>query len=164
VVRQLLQATLIAAIISGIAVSRTYGIAGNLNKPGIAIPSDGGTPDRVVAAMYAMLLKHEKQFVGGHYINADSVLHFAGGTKAINSLLAELSKIDGAVLHVRFSKGAESVDLVSETGAGLPEPYDFAIEHNAWADGRSLSITICLGENVRVEDLSLPAICGHSAP
>jgi hypothetical protein len=38
------------------------------------------------------------------------------------------------------------------------------IEHDGRAGAARLSITICLGGNVTLEDLTLPAIRGHAAP
>jgi hypothetical protein len=164
VVRRLFLAASIAAIIAGVAVKAIYArAAGNLDKPGISIPSTAeGTLDATAAAMNAVLKEHREQFVGGHYINTHSILQFEGGTKTINSLLAELSKIEGSILRVKFSSGSEFVE--SLPGAGEPpRPYDCVIEHNAWANADSLGITIYLGGNVSLEDLSLPAIRGHAA-
>jgi hypothetical protein len=147
----------------GIAVNRLYARAGKLDKPEIAIGGADGTPDATGAAINRILLTHEKQFVGGHYINALSTLQFAGGTKTINSLLDELSKVEGAILYVRFSRGAEFVDALPGTGNPLPKPYDCVIEHNAWTDAYSLSVTIYLGDDVKLEDLAIPAIRGQAA-
>lgn len=160
--RQLLVAGAIAGIFSGIAVKLAFSAAGKLDKPGIAVPSHDGTPDATAAAINAILAKHEKHFVGGHFINAHTELAFGGGTKTVNSLLAELSKIEGAFLYVKFSRDDELVNA-PEFGDDSPKPYDCTIAHNAWADGDSLHITIRLGGNVAIEELSLPAIRGHAA-
>lgn len=165
--RRLLLATSVAIVISGIVADRIYGRAGKLDKPVIAVPaSTDGTPDATVAAMNRILLAHEKQFIGGHYVNAHRVLQFAGGTKTINALLDELSKVEGATLYVRFSNSPDDsgvVERLAGAGQDLPKTYDCQIEHNGWLDTSSLSVTVYLGGNVRPEDLSLPAIHGRAA-
>jgi hypothetical protein len=162
--RKLLLATSIATVVLGIAVDRMYGVAGKLDKPRIAIAAADGTPAASMAAINRILEAHETQFVGGHYINAHSTLQFTGGTKTINSLLDELSKVEGVTLHVRFSRGAELGDALPGAGERLPSPYDCVINHNNWVDAYSLSITIYPGENVKLEDLAIPAIRGQAAP
>lgn len=162
----MLRPSLLAASIAGvyfvIAVKPVGAAAGNLDKPGIAVPSQGGNRDATAAAMNAILAAHEKQFAGGHFINAHTILTFAGGTKTINSLLAELAKVEGAALYVRFSNGKEFGDALPEFSNEPPKPYDCVIEHSAWADPHSLHITICLTGNVAIQELSIPAIRGHA--
>jgi hypothetical protein len=144
-------------------VKQAFGAAGKLDKPGIAVPSRDGAPDAAATAINAVLAKHEKQYAGGHFLNAHTELTFAGGTKTINSLLAELSKVEGAAIYVKFSNDDEFADTVPEFSDDPPKPYDCVISHNAWADGASLYFTIRLGGDVAIEELSLPAIHGHAA-
>jgi hypothetical protein len=164
--RRLSLAAAIAVLVSGVLVNRMYGRAGDLSKPEIAIASADGTPDKMGVAINRILMAHEKQFVRGHYINAHSVLQFAGGTKTINALLDELSKVEGVTLYVRFSKlsGEDGfVERPAGAGADLPKAYDCQIEHNNWADSRALNITICLGGDVAPQDIAIPAIQGRAA-
>src|SRR5262249_32898383 len=91
--RKLLFAACIVTVINGISVPTADAMGGRLQRPGIAIP----TGDSTAAAMNKVFASHDKQYAGGHFINAHSVLHFNGGTKTINALLEELSRIEGAV-------------------------------------------------------------------
>lgn len=161
--RQFSLAAAIAAISSGIAVKLAFSAAGKLDRPGIAVPSQDGTPNATAASINAILAKHKKQFAGGHFINAHTKLAFAGGTKTINSLLAELSKVEGAALYVKFSRGDESVDALPVFGDDPPKSYDCVISHHAWSDADSLYITIHVGGNLAIDELSLPVIHGHAA-
>jgi hypothetical protein len=143
---------------AGVAHAR----AGDLTTPSISIPTvDGkpdGKPDPVVERMHRVLMAHAKEFTGGHFLNAHSVLHYGGGTKTVNALLAELSKINGAVLYVRLSKDAGVTRmLVGEKG-----PCSCSIDHNGWGDAQTISVTIYLGgEGVDLDGLALPAIQGR---
>src|SRR5262249_5430665 len=79
---QLLFAACIATVIPGINAPSADAMGGRLQRPGIAIP----TGDSTVAAMNTVFASHDKQYAGGHFINAHSVLNFKGGTKTINAL------------------------------------------------------------------------------
>jgi hypothetical protein len=154
-------------VVSVILASRMYGAAGDLSKPAVAIASADGSPDKMGGAINRILMAHEKQFVRGHYINAHRMLEFTGGTKTINSLLHELSKVEGLTLHIRLSKitGEDGpAERLAGAGEQLPKAYDCKITHNNWVDPYSLSITIYLGGDVAPEDLSFPAIHGPAAP
>jgi hypothetical protein len=140
---------------AGVAPTRS---AGDLNTPSISIPYDGGKPDPVVEKMQRVLASHTKEFTGGHYLNAHSVLHFGGGTKTINALLQELSKVDGVTLHVRLAKGPGVTRLL----VGEKGPCVCSVEHNGWGNAQQISVTVYLGsEGVNADDLDLPAIQGH---
>jgi hypothetical protein len=165
--RKLSPTAAIAAVVSVILASRMYGAAGDLSKPEVAIASADGSPDKMGVAINRILMAHEKQFVRGHYINAHRMLEFTGGTKTINSLLRELSKVEGVTLRIRLSKlnGEEGPgERLAGAGEQLPKAYDCKIEHNNWLDPQSLSIVICLGGDVAPEDLSFPVIHCPAAP
>jgi hypothetical protein len=165
--RKLLLTASVAAAFCFIPTASVHAMGGTLSRPGIAIPSaDGnGKLDPTAAAMNQVLGKHEKQFAGGHFINAHSVLHFSGGTKTINALLDELSQVDGAVLYIRFSKDGGSFASPFGDKKGHPTQCDCTIDHNAWANACAVTIRIYLGgDNVTLEDLSFPAIKGSAKP
>jgi hypothetical protein len=104
-------------------------MAMDLDKPSIAIPSEGGKLDIVVERMQRVLAAHAKEFTGGTALNALSTLHFKGGTKTVNTLLDELSKVDGVTLNVRLSKAAGVTRMiVGERGS-----CSCSVQHNAWA-------------------------------
>jgi hypothetical protein len=135
-------------------------MARDLDEPSIAIPSDGGKRDTVVDRMQRVLTAHVKQFTGGHALNAHSVLHYRGGTKTVNALLDELSKVEGATLHVHLSKSAGVTRmLIGERG-----PCACSLEHNAWGNARTISLTIYLGdEGIDPDELLIPPIAGQVA-
>ncbi len=139
-----------------------HALAGDLTTPSISIPTvDGkpdGKPDPVAERMHRVLLAHAKEFTGGHFLNAHSVLHYGGGTKTVNALLDGLSKVDGATVLVRLSKDAGVTRmLVGEKG-----PCSCSIDHNGWGDAQVISVTIYLGgQGVDADGLDLPPIRGR---
>ncbi len=131
---------------------------GDLTTPSIAVPADGGKPDPVVERMQRVLTAHAREFTGGHFLNARSVLHFGGGTKTINALLDELSKVEGATVNVHLAKGPGVTRLFS----GEKGPCACSIEHMGWGGARAISLTIYLGgEGVDADELVLPVIQGR---
>ncbi len=149
-------------VVSCVWVDRVCAMAGDLDTPGISIPTKDDVSDPTALAMNAALVKHKKQFVQGHFINAHTVLEFAGGTKTINSLLRELSKIDGAVLHVRLVSGSGAVENLPRAGEQASPASDCLVTHNGWSDAHSISVTIYVGDRVKLEELQLPAIRGQA--
>jgi hypothetical protein len=144
----------ISVLVSPLAA---HAMARDLDKPSIGIPSAGGTRDLVVERMQHVLTAHAKEFIGGHALNALSVLHFGGGTKTINALLSELSMIEGATLHVRLSKNV----CVTQLLVGARGACSCALEHNAWTNARHISLTIYLDdESIDADALLLPAVRG----
>lgn len=164
--RNRLMAAALLAGVCGIQGGKLYALGGNLERPSISIPTTGldGKRDPVVEAMHKVLTGQTKQFTGGHFINAHSVLHFGGGTKAINALLDGLAKIERATVHIRFEKGP-GVTQQPFAGKQQPEkPCDCSIDHNAWANAREITVTIHLGGDVDVSQLVVPPIEGRDKP
>ncbi len=119
----------------------------------------------VECEMNKALSEHASQFVGGHNVNAHSVLHFAGGTRTVNLLLDDLSRIDGAVLRIQFSKERGITERPFADRAEQPKPCDVKVDHNAWGSAREVIMTIYLGsDGVKLEDIVLPAIQGRASP
>jgi hypothetical protein len=154
--RKLMLVASVAAIFCDPNARVADAMGGRLQRPGIAIP----TGDSTAAAMNKVFASHEKQYAGGHFINAHSVLNFKGGTKTINALLDEFSKIDGAVVHVRFSNGPGSIVIPFGTKGEQAKECDCSVDHNAWGDAHVVTVTIYVGDEVKLEDLNLPAIRG----
>ncbi len=156
--RKLSMAAFVLAVGCLVRADAAHARAGDLTRPSISIPVDGGKPDPVVERIYRVLAAHEKEFTGGHYLNALSVLHYGGGTKTINALLDELSKVEGATLHVRLAKEAGATRmLVGEKG-----PCSCSLQHNGWGNAHDISLTIYLGgEGVDADALDLPPIQGR---
>ena len=158
-----MQRTLLAAIglvmtLAGMA----YGLGGNLEQPSISIPADGGKEDPVARKIFDVLWSHRKDFTGGSFINAQSELYFAGGVDGVNSLLADLAKVDGATLRVRLSKDAGLTRWMFPGKEALPHrPCDCRIDHNGWGDAHVITITLYVGGNrLDPDKLELPAIKG----
>ena len=148
---------------AAVAPRGALALGGNLKEPSIAIPSHDGEHDAVAWAIQKALKSHEKEFAGGHFINAHSVLHFAGGTKTINGLLEDLSEIEGAVIRIRFSKDGAVAQKIFPGGDDSEKECDLTIDHNAWGDAHQVSITIYLGsDRVEVDELAIPAIIGKA--
>jgi len=163
--RQILIVAFVATVLCGTQTQSVHAMRAELKRPGIAIPTTGaeGQPDATVAAMNKVLQSQEKQFAGGHFINARTVLHFNGETKTINALLDELSKIEGAVLRVRFSKESGSIGSPYIDKAKQPKICDCAIDHNGWGDPHELTITIYRrGDNIDLDDLIFPEFRGRA--
>jgi hypothetical protein len=160
-------AGLLAAVFCGITARTADAIGMRLGKPGIAIPHTGenGKRDATVEAMNKVFREQASQFVGGHYCNTHSVLHYAGGTRTVNLLLDELSRIDGAVLQIQFSKERGITEMQFADRAEQPKPCDVRVDHNAWGSAHEVIMTIYLGgDGVNLEDIALPAIQGRASP
>jgi hypothetical protein len=161
---------IIAFVAIGLCLMETkpaYALRGELKRPGIAVPSSGpeGQPDATVAAMNKVLQAHDKEFVGGHFINAHSVLHFNGGAKLINSLLDELSQIEGAVVRVRFSKEAGRLVSPFIDKVKQPKTCDCVVDHDGSGDARAMTLVIYTGgEDLDLDDLVIPEIKGTAEP
>jgi hypothetical protein len=140
-----------------------WAMGGDLKRPTIAMSrSNKKDRDFVEGVMSAFSLR-EKHFTGGYFINARSVLCFSGGTKTVNGLLEDLSRIDGAVLIVRFSKAAGSTPSLVRDKLKVGKPCDCTIEHNGEGFTHDLTVTIYLGsEEMDVEKLEIPPIRNHS--
>jgi hypothetical protein len=162
--------SIVAFVAIGLCLMETrpaFALRGELKRPGIAVPSSGpeSQPDATVAAMNKVLQAHDKEFAGGHFINAHSVLHFNGGAKLINALLDELSQIEGAVVRVRFSKEAGNVVSPFIDKARQPKTCDCVVNHNGSGDGRAITLIIYTGgEDVDLDDLVIPEIKGKAEP
>ena len=165
--KNLISAGLLAAAFCSITTRTADAIGGRLGRPGIAIPSPSGNGkrDATVEAMNKVLREHESRFVGGHYINSHSVLQYAGGTRTVNLLLDELSRIDGTVLRIKFSRDRGMTDMQFADPKDQPKPCDITVDHNAWGSAHELTMTIYLeGDDMKLEDLALPAIQGRASP
>ncbi len=141
------------------------GIGGNLHQPSIAIPTDPKTkaPDPIAKKMADVLWSHRKDFTGGSFINAHSVLYFAGGTRGVNALLRDLAKIKGATIQVRLSREAGVTQwMFPSNNAPADQPGDCKIDHLGWGHAHVLTFTIYLGGGrIDPDKLELLAVEGR---
>jgi hypothetical protein len=149
-----------------------HGLGGNLDRPGIAVPTvgqgDDKKPDATVKAMHEALSDQKDLFVGGWFINSHTKLYFRGDAKQISAALERLAKIDGAEITVRLSKqaGVAQQPFPVEESAPPEKPADrscqWMVEHNAWTTATALQVVIYLGDPaVEIEELSLPTVYGR---
>jgi hypothetical protein len=155
--RNLLLAVCIVTVFCGVNARIADAMGGRLKRPGIAIP----TGDSTAAAMQKVFASRDKQFAGGHFINSHTVLNFNGGTKTINNMLDELSKIDGVVVRIQLANGPDSVAIPFGTKGEQPKECACSVDHNAWADAHEVTFTIYVGGEVKLEELNLPPIRGR---
>ncbi len=68
----------------------------------------------------------------------NSVLYFGGGTTGVNALLGDLAKVEGASIHVKFSKEV-GVTRWMFPGKDTPadRPCDCEVDHMGWGAARS---------------------------
>jgi hypothetical protein len=159
--------TFLAATI-GLALGHggvAYGMGGNLSRPGISIPADPQTKemDRVAQKINEVLVAHQKDYTGGSFINAHSVLYFGGETKGVNALLNDLAKVDGVTIRVRLSKEA-GVTRWMFPGKDTPgdRPCDCEVDHMGWGAARAVTLTIYIGGGrIDPDALDLPLISGQ---
>jgi hypothetical protein len=77
------------------------GMGGNLSRPSIWIPVDAQTKevDRVAQKISEVLQAHHKDFTGGSFLNAHSVLCSGGGAPVLTALLGDLAKVEEATIR-----------------------------------------------------------------
>lgn len=138
---------------------RVHAMAGKINKPSIAVPMDEkGKPNPMVESLRKVFVDHEKDFANGRFINAHTVMNFRGDAKRLNRMIDELSKVEGAVVTIRFSNEDTAARMGTAGGDdGDSQPCQWSIDHNGWADPNRLSLTVFLGDNtIRREDVIIP--------
>jgi len=135
----------------------------DLKRPSIAMPGSGKKDRAFLEAVMSAFSLRERHFTGGYSTNARSVLCFSGGTKTVNGLLEDLSRIEGTVLIIRFSKAAGATPSLVPDKLKPGKPCNCTIEHNGSGFAHDLTVTIYLGsEEIDVEKLEIPPIRNHS--
>lgn len=155
---------LLAAAV-GLAIGHggvAYGLGGNLTGPSISMPGDPKTRelDPVAKKLAEALQAHTKDFTGGSFLNAHTVMYFGGKTRGVNALLDDLAKVEGATIQVRFSKEA-GVTRWMFPGKDIPadRPCDCEVDHMGWGGARAIRVTIYLGGGrIDPDALELPPI------
>jgi hypothetical protein len=167
--RPLVALGLLAGLVLGCA-ALAHALGGSLERPQIAIPSTGEEPnmqpDPTVKALHDALASFGDDYVGGWFINAHSKLFYRGDAARISAALERLAQVDGAALHVQFSKEPGRTNGPFLTDKQADQPCQWSVEHNAWGgDARALTIVIYLAdEGLKLDELQLPTIHGRPAP
>lgn len=166
--RQLVALFLLAGLVLGFA-ALAHALGGSLERPQIAIPASGEEPnqqpDPTVKALHDALVSFGNDYVGGWFHNAHSKLFFRGDAARISAALERLSQVDGAALHVRFSKEPGRTNGPFLTDKQADQPCQWSVDHNAWGDARTLTIVIHVdAEGLNLDELQLPTIYGRPAP
>jgi hypothetical protein len=158
----------ILAAFAGLAVGYggdAYGMGANLGVPSISISADPQTKkmDPVVKKLDEVLKAHQKEYTGGSFLNAHTVLYFGGKTAGVNALLADLAKIEGVEIMVKFSKDAGVTRwMFPDKDTPADRPCDCEVDHLGWGAGRAVTLTVYLGGGrIDPEELQLPPIAGQ---
>ena len=151
---------LVIGLLIGIAGS-AHGMGGNLERPGIAIPTDATTKghDPVAKKLHDALTARQKDFAGGSFINAHTTLYYAGGADGVNALMRDLAAVDRATVRVRLAREAGEARLTFPSAKPV-KPCDCKVEHNGWGDARVVTLTVFLG-SLDADKLELPAVSGR---
>ncbi len=115
------------ALIMGM-VARVFGLAGTLDQPGVAFPTNIPEADR--KEMMDSLKHPDCKYIGGNFINSFTSLRYGGDTKALNLFLSGLLKTPGTSVSVLFSKevAVEGCDWMLSHSAN--QPRHFAVRVN----------------------------------
>lgn len=148
---------LVIGLVIGVAGSAS-GMGGNLDRPSVAIPTVATGPDPVARKLHDALFARQKDFAGRSFINAHTVLFYAGGHDGVNALVRALAAVDGATVRVKLSKEAGEARLTFPSTTPV-KPCDCKVEHNGWGDARVVTLTIYLGR-LDPAKLELPAVIG----
>jgi len=142
-------APLLCAALLATAIDAS-GLAGDLKEPGVAFAQD--YPDVARQQVMAALNRPDCKFLKGHFINSFTSLCYAGETKTLNLLLADLAKCPGVTLHVSFT---------TEPIAG--EGCDWVVSHDSDANRFAVRVSLKY-DRIKLADLSLPAVQGPALP
>lgn len=156
--------TVLAAVLMSCALTmKAYAMAGDLKHPSIAMPA--GTPQDVRTRLLAALSEPGYKFLDGHFINANTTLHYGGAALSLNRMLANLSHCAGVELNVTFTKGEPNGPTWTVNHSGWGAPMRFEVEVNVAAsalDVTLLSITLTGREPPNV--LGTTEAAGSNAP
>lgn len=151
------------ALIASCLAQTAYGLGGSLTSPGIAVPRNGpnGGENPVAAKIHETLMNHRTQFVNGWFVNSHSSMNFAGDTEELNSLLTDLSEIEGSKISIKFSneKGVAQAKFAEAGAQNLA--CQWSISHDGSAQPEAVTMTIYLGDGlIQIDQLRLPTIRG----
>lgn len=141
----------VAAVLLVAGVCRALALAGELDHPSLSFPAtfDPGLQERIMR----ILSERPSEFRGGSFVNARTVLHYAGDAHSLNRFLAGLAACPGLRLGVCFRKNSSDVA--------------WTLEHDAWTEPERFWIlvnpdrkTLALDEVVVPEILTAGPIPG----
>jgi hypothetical protein len=142
--KKLLAPLLCAAFFA--TVTNALGLAGDLKEPGVAFSQS--YPDGARQQVMAALNRPDSKFLKGRFINWHTSLFYAGETKALNLLLADLAKCAGVTLTVLFTS--------DPVGA---EPCDWVVSHDSMRNHFAVRVNL-KSDRIKLADLALPEVKG----
>ena len=128
------------------ATCHALALAGDLERPSIALPesTDQGWRDAVMQ----VLNDRSAEYLGGQFINANTMLRYGGDSESLSRFLAGLAKCPGTRIVITFTKDADA---------------HWVVQHHGGADARRFHIRIRTGtDGLPLEELRLPDIVGTS--
>lgn len=132
------------------AATNALGLAGDLKEPGVAFSQN--YPDGARQQVMAALNRPDCKFLKGNFINWHTSLFYAGETKALNLLLADLAKCAGVTLTVLFTS-----DPVAA------EPCDWVVSHDSMRIHFAVRVNL-KSDRIKLPDLTLPEVKGPPLP
>lgn len=137
----------LTALVAATLVPRTWALAGDLDRPGIALPE--GFDPRLREQIMTVLTAVPETYAGGHFVNAQSTLRYAADTEALNRFLARLAGCAGLRLQVAFTTEAEAPA--------------WTVTHNAWGDATLMQVRINHGaKGIKLDQLVIPEIAARA--
>ena len=124
--------TLLFLFVFGLLIPMAFGMAGDLDKPSLSFSQNSTIRDKVMG----VISSKEFKFLGGHFINADTTLEYAGDSAAVNTFLDRLAKCAGVHVHVSFSSDTDGLFSGEKTDA------DWTLNHNAWIDDSVFNVMV----------------------
>ncbi|HEX5176638.1 MAG TPA: hypothetical protein VFV83_06400 [Chthoniobacteraceae bacterium] len=118
--------------------------SGVVLAPSFAAPD--GCPPQVMKQVRAALNRGDCKFVRGEYVNRSTHLRYSGGTKALNEMLAELTKCPGVVLTI-------------ETAEKFNGPGDWSVSSQPGSNQFLFHVVVNLqSERIKREELRVPEL------
>ena len=133
----------IACLLLGLGVAqRAFPMAAELTEPSLVLPKD--FPRAASTNILAVLRASDWKSLGGHFVNASTILEYGGDAQALNHFLERLLGCRGVVLYVRF-----------ETDP-TPVAYDWRVSHSAHQPGEFTVILNLKSSRIAWEQVGIP--------
>jgi len=111
-----------------VLATRAFGLAGELNEPGLAFPQT--FPESARTNITAALTRPDCTFLGGHFVNWYTTLKYNGETLALNLFLEGLVKCPGVTLAIRFQTDSIPIDCDWMVTHSADDPHRLTVHIN----------------------------------